>query len=214
MVLESPAESVDALVVQRKLVLSLEKVLRSYRLYEARGRQYDAHVNELAGHAALATEVKPVAVNLSPYGPYLDTEEPPTDGEFARQWFTLFEEGARQIMFLPGIDGPELRELLHILCAESEDNEDIVTALWRKELKHVQVFVARILIRSMSAMADKTTGVHEELGRWKALLQPELSSGTAAGAAAGTTAATCGLYFSRYSANEITGSPSPSRICR
>jgi len=72
----------------------------------------------------------------SPYGPYLDTEEPPTDGEFARQWFTLFEEGARQILFLPGIDGAELRDLLHILCADSEDNEDIVTALWRKELKH------------------------------------------------------------------------------
>jgi len=173
-------KTVDALIVQRKLVLSLEKVLRSYRLYEARGRQYDAHVNELAGHAALATEAKPVAVNLSPYGPYLETEEPPTDGEFARQWFTLFEEGARQILFLPGIDGPELRDLLHILCAESEDSEDIVTALWRKELKHVQVFVARILIRSMGAMADKAAGVHEELGRWKALLQPE-GTGSAAG---------------------------------
>ncbi|HCP45462.1 MAG TPA: hypothetical protein DIU15_05440, partial [Deltaproteobacteria bacterium] len=36
---------------QRKLLLSLEKVLRSYRLYEARGTQYDAHVNELASHA-------------------------------------------------------------------------------------------------------------------------------------------------------------------
>jgi hypothetical protein len=168
--------TVDTLVVQRKLVLSLEKVLRSYRLYEARGRQYDAHVNELAGLAALATESESVAVNLSPYGPYLEDEEPPTDGEFARQWFTLFEEGARQIMFLPGIDGSELRDLLHILCAESEDNEDIVTALWRKELKHVQVFVARILIRSMEASGERSTSVRDELGRWKALLQPELAS--------------------------------------
>jgi hypothetical protein len=160
----------ESLAIQRKLVLNLEKVLRSYRLYEARGAQYEAHVNELAGQAALATELAQVAVNLSPFGPFLDGEEPPSDGDYARQWFTLFEEGARQIVFMPGIDGRELRELLHIICAEAEDNEDIVTLLWRKELKHVQIYVARVLMRSISGGAEKSSSIQEELGRWKAVL--------------------------------------------
>jgi len=157
---------------QRKLLLSLEKVLRSYRLYEARGTQYDAHVNELASHAALATEVRPVEVSLSPFGPFLPGDAPPSDGEFARQWFVLFEEGARQIVFQPGIDRRELRELLHILSADAEDGEDIVTALWRKELKHVQVFVARVLIRGVDLGEDKSVSLEEQYGRWKSMLHP------------------------------------------
>jgi len=160
----------ESLAIKRKLILNLEKVLRSYRLYEARGTQYEAHVNELAGHAALATELSQVAVNLSPFGPFLEGEEPPADGDYARQWFTLFEEGARQIVFMPGIDGRELRELLHIICAEAEDNEDIVTLLWRKELKHVQIYVARVLMRSVAGSAEKSSSIQEELGRWKAVL--------------------------------------------
>ncbi len=160
----------DNLAAQRKLILNLEKVLRSYRLYEARGTQYEAHVNELAGYAALATELTQVAVNLSPFGPFLDGDQPPSDGEYARQWFTLFEEGARQIVFLPGIDGRELRELLHIICTEVEEDEDIVTALWRKELSHVQIYVARVLIRNIEGVSEKSFSIQEELSRWKALL--------------------------------------------
>ena len=169
---DAASETTDSLAVQRKLILSLEKVLRSYRLYEARGTQYDAHINELADHAALATEVAEVAVNLSPYGPFLDGEHPPSEGEFAHLWFTLFEEGARQILFLPGIDGRQLRELLHILCIEAEDNEDIVTALWRKELTHVQIFVARVLIRGVEGMTGQNATVQDDLGRWKSTLLP------------------------------------------
>ena len=158
------------LASHQQLILNLEKVLRSYRLYEARGTQYEAHVNELAGYAALATELHQVAVNLSPYGPFLDGEQPPSDGEYARQWFTLFEEGARQIVFMPGIDGSELRELLHIICSEDEDDEDIVTALWRKELSHVQIYVARVLIRNVEGSSEKSFSIQEELSRWKILL--------------------------------------------
>jgi len=169
---DESAPSIEHGSEQRKLLLSLEKVLRSYRLYEARGTQYDSHVNELASHAALATEVRPVEVNLSPFGPFLPGDSPPADGEFARQWFTLFEEGARQIVFQRGIDRGELRELLHILSADPEDGEDIITALWRKELKHVQVFVARVLIRGVDLGEDKTASLEEQYGRWKSMLHP------------------------------------------
>jgi len=173
------ARDAASLATQRQLILNLEKVLRSYRLYEARGVQYEAHVNELAGQAALATELEEVTVNLSPFGPYLSQEEPPSDGDYARQWFTLFEEGARQIVFMPGIDGRELRELLHIICSEVEDNEDIVTALWRKELSHVQIYVARVLIRSIEGVSEQSFSIRDELSRWKTLLSASASTDAA-----------------------------------
>ncbi|MBJ95746.1 MAG: hypothetical protein CMP23_14895 [Rickettsiales bacterium] len=166
----SNAPRPEELANQRKLLLNLEKVMRSYRLYEARGNQYEAHLNELSGQAALATELTQVSINLSPFGPFLEGDQPPSDGEYARQWFTLFEEGARQIVFQPGVDGGELRELLHIICSESEDNEDIVTALWRKNLNHIQVFVARVLIRTVAGSSEQSSSIQEDLSRWKALL--------------------------------------------
>ena len=148
------------------LLTSLEKTLRSYRLYEARGPQYEAHMSGLKTAITDATGDGPVAINLSPFGPYLDNQPAPTEGDYARQWFDLFEEGARQIVFNPGITVDEVRELMHVLCGDETDSEDIVTALWRKNLHHITVQVARILVRNLEGL-DKAQSLEDELGRWR-----------------------------------------------
>ena len=51
-----------------KLILSLDKAFRSYRLYEARGAQYEAHVREMASQAALATEQGAALLTITPHG--------------------------------------------------------------------------------------------------------------------------------------------------
>ena len=154
-----------------QLLISLEKTLRSYRLYEARGPQYEAHMGGLSKSATEATAEGPVTINLSPFGPYLDGETAPTEGDYARQWFDLFEEGARQIVFIAGITDDEIRELMHVLCGTDVDSEDIVTALWRKNLHHISVQVARVLVRHFHPMgADKKHTLEQELGRWRQML--------------------------------------------
>ena len=103
-----------------------------------------------------ATESGTVAINLSPFGPYMDGASAPTEGDYARQWFDLFEEGARQIVFSAGISSDEIRELMHVLCGTEIENEDIVTALWRKNLHHINVQVARVLVRRSDLAVDAT----------------------------------------------------------
>ena len=51
-----------------KLVASMDKAFRSFRLYEARGPQYEAHVREMASQAALATEQGPAVLTVTPHG--------------------------------------------------------------------------------------------------------------------------------------------------
>jgi len=149
-----------------QLLTNLEKTLRSYRLYEARGPQYEAHMGGLTSAVVEATASGPVVINLSPFGPYLDGATAPTEGDYARQWFDLFEEGARQIVFTSGIEADEIRELMHVLCGEEGDTEDIVTALWRKNLHHINVQVARLLVRSPGGV-DEAHTLEEQLGRWR-----------------------------------------------
>ena len=154
-----------------QLLNSLEKTLRSYRLYEARGPQYEAHMGGLSKSASEATAQGPVTINLSPFGPYMDGESAPTKGDYARQWFDLFEEGARQIVISTGITDEEIRELMHVLCGTDVDSEDIVTALWRKNLHHISVQVARVLIRHSDMLGtDKKHTLEQELGRWRRML--------------------------------------------
>ena len=120
--------------------------------------------------ATAATESGPVAINLSPFGPYMDGAAAPTEGDYARQWFDLFEEGARQIVFSSGITSDEIRELMHVLCGNEDETEDIVTALWRKNLHHINVQVARVLVRHSDLGTDHIHSLESELGRWRQLL--------------------------------------------
>ena len=125
----------------------------------------------LSKSATEATAAGPVTINLSPFGPYLDGDAAPTEGDYARQWFDLFEEGARQIVFSAGITDDEIRELMHVLCGTDVDSEDIVTALWRKNLHHISVQVARVLVRHSDLMGtDQKHSLEQELGRWRQML--------------------------------------------
>ncbi len=150
-----------------QLLTNLEKTLRSHRLYEARGPQYEAHMDGLTSAVEEAVASGPVAINLSPFGPYLDGAVAPTEGDYARQWFDLFEEGARQIVFSSGITSDEIRELMHVLCGDEGATEDIVTALWRKNMHHINVQVARLLVRHPTDSDATTHSLEEQLGRWR-----------------------------------------------
>ena len=70
-------------------------------------------------------------------------------------------------MFNPGITTDEVRELMHVFCGEESETEDIVTALWRKNLHHITVQVARILVRHLDVGMDQARSLEEELGRWR-----------------------------------------------
>ena len=156
-----------------KLISSMEKAFRSYRLYEARGPQYEAHVREFASQAALATEQGPAILTVTPRGLQAHLARTDEDNDLNRTWFELFEQGARQIVFTTGIQSPEVREMLQIVAGEQAGGEDILTALWRREMDHIQVVVARTLVRGVSANLNTQEALEAQYGHWRNLLAPD-----------------------------------------
>ena len=75
-----------------KLISSTDKAFRSYRLYEARGPQYEAHVREMASQAAMSTEQGPAVLTITPHGLQADDSGSKMDRELNRTWFDLFEQ--------------------------------------------------------------------------------------------------------------------------
>lgn len=159
-----------------KLITSMDKAFRSYRLYEARGPQYEAHVREMASQAALATEQGAAVLTITPHGIQTHAEQAEDSSELNRTWFDLFEQGARQLIFLPGVGRTEIREMLQIMGGDQTLGEDIITVLWRREMKHIQVVVARTLVRGTGANMSTEDTLEAQYGHWRNILAPEASS--------------------------------------
>ena len=155
-----------------KLVASMDKAFRSFRLYEARGPQYEAHVREMASQAALATEQGPAVLTVTPHGLLVGDDKRAKEPELNRTWFDLFEQGARQVIFTPGIETAEVREMLQIMAGDHQ-GEDILTVLWRRELNHIQISVARTLVRGHRAGATTAETLEAQYGHWRNLLVPD-----------------------------------------
>ena len=158
-----------------KLVASMDKAFRSFRLYEARGPQYEAHLREMASQAALATEQGPAVLTVTPHGLLVGDQKRAKEPELNRTWFDLFEQGARQVIFTPGIETAEVREMLQIMAGDHQE-EDILTVLWRRELSHIQVSVARTLVRGHRADSSTTETLEAQYGHWRNLLVPDAQS--------------------------------------
>jgi hypothetical protein len=159
-----------------KLISSMDKAFRSYRLYEARGAQYEAHVREMASQAAIATEQGAAVLTITPHGIQTHTARSEDSAELNRTWFELFEQGARQLIIMPGVDRAEIREMLQIMGGDQSSGEDILTVLWRRELKHIQVVVARTLVRGSSAKMSTEDALEAQYGHWRNILAPEAST--------------------------------------
>ncbi|MEC8193430.1 MAG: hypothetical protein VX127_11890 [Myxococcota bacterium] len=155
-----------------KLISSVEKAFRSYRLYEARGAQYESHVREMASQAALSTEQGPAMLTITPHGLQTNTERSKREHELNRTWFELFEQGARQIVFTKGIETREVREMLQIMAGEHH-GDDILTVLWRRELNHIQISVARTLVRGIRSDMSAEEMLDAQYGHWRNLLVPD-----------------------------------------
>ena len=153
-----------------KLVASMDKAFRSFRLYEARGPQYEAHVREMASQAALATEQGPAVLTVTPHGLLVGDDKRAKEPELNRTWFTV-RAGARRVIFTRD-ETAEVREMLQIMAGDHQ-GEDILTVLWRRELNHIQISVARTLVRGHRAGATTAETLEAQYGHWRNLLVPD-----------------------------------------
>jgi len=105
--------------------------------------------------------------NLSPFGPYLDGDEPPDAQSPVRLWFDLFEDGVRQVVIRRSVRKRELDEFLRVLGTHERGQEDIVTRLWRKELPNINAQVVRALVGVCRTPEEASTELRERREYWR-----------------------------------------------
>jgi len=117
---------------------ALDKHIRGIRLYQGEGRIVEQMGEDL--QAAIAAVVKDgaVTVRVAPFGVAFDGE-PVTDPENRPPYlFRLYLDGVRELGFLPGLEGEEVERFVELLASDPPEGEDMVTRLWKADLRHVQ----------------------------------------------------------------------------
>ena len=147
------------------VLTGIERTLRSHRLYEGTGPQYWEHLDSLG--RMLRSHPTDTVFNLSPFGPYLDGEEPPKAQSPVRLWFELFEDGVRQVVIRRTVKKRELDEFLRVLAAHERGQEDIVTRLWRKELPNINTQVVRALVGVCRTPEEASNELRERREYWR-----------------------------------------------
>ena len=135
---------------------TLDKVVRGMRLYEGKGALIERLMGDLELQFDAALAGGEVTVRVTPVGLVNGMKPLAAAGEKTpRYLFRLFCDGVRELTFLPGIETKELMDLISVLNSETQaDDEDLVTLLWKKEMRHIQYFAADTL--------DMTTQVDDD----------------------------------------------------
>ena len=146
-------------------LVGIERALKSHQLYEGLGPQYREHVRGLL--EVIEASEQDTTINVSPFGPYLDGDDPPAAETPARLWFELFEEGVRQIVVRRRVTVEELDEFLRVLSTVDPSREDIVTRLWRRDLPHIHTHIVRRLVGVCRTPSQAQQDIRERNEYWR-----------------------------------------------
>jgi len=135
---------------------TLDKVVRGMRLYEGKGPLVERLMGDLELQLQTVLKGGEVTVRVTPIGLVYGTQPLAAVGEKTpRYLFRLFCDGVRELTFLPGVELAELVDLVVVLNTETlEDDEDLVTLLWKREMRHIQYFAADTLDMTTQIDAD------------------------------------------------------------
>jgi HEAT repeat protein len=157
-----PGDAFDAGAFERAraMTISLDKVVRGLRLYRGGGEMVERMLEELVEKAGAATAdgaltFQVTALGLSHQG------RPATSTETRSPYlFQLYCDGVRELTFLEGLDGAELRALAGVLAADARhSDEDLVTLLWKQQLQHVRYYAVDAFVAGTVAGAVAAAGM-------------------------------------------------------
>jgi hypothetical protein len=154
----SPAAAEDTQRVEQlsRCFATLDKVVRGMRLYEGKGALIERLMADLELKLDTMLEQGEVTVRVTPIGLVYGTTPLTAAGEKTpRYLFRLFCDGVRELTFLPGVERSEIVDLVAVLNMEAQgEDEDLVTLLWKKQMRHIQYFAADTLDMTTQVSAD------------------------------------------------------------
>ena len=128
------------------LFIAFDKLLRALRLYEGGGPLVDRLVTEVVTRCEDCIDGE-LTLRVTPAGLVLRNKPLIAGGEKVPAYlFTLFCDGVRELTLLEGIDAPQLLTLAQVFTAQfSDDDEDLVTLLWKADLANLRYFATDTL---------------------------------------------------------------------
>lgn len=142
----------------------IDKLLKGMQLYEGHGPLVDRLMGEVMTRLGAVLQIGALTVRVTPVGLIHDSRPLSEDGKPPRYLFRMFCDGVRELTFLPGLEEDELRSLIDVMRADPRHtDDDLVTLLWRQELKKVRYYAVDTLgvdadEDSEVALSEKETG--------------------------------------------------------
>lgn len=135
---------------------ALEKLLRATLLYEGRGRLVEQGLNDLTEQVGVALSTGPLTVQVAPIGLMYEGVLISDESKPPRYLFRLFCDGFRELTLLPGLPREELQSLVTVLQTDPKDmgDDDLVTLLWKQELKFIRYYAVDTIGMGMKVDAD------------------------------------------------------------
>jgi hypothetical protein len=139
---------------------TLDKVVRGMRLYEGKGPLVDRLTTDMELQLRSLLEDGEVSVRVTPVGLVYRNKPLAAAGEKTPGYlFRLFCDGVRELTFLPGVELSELSSFITVLNSDTgQEDEDLVTLLWKQEMDHIQYFAADTLDTSTQVDTDGELG--------------------------------------------------------
>ena len=135
---------------------ALEKLLRGMLLYEGKGRLVEQSLNDLMEQVDAALSTGPLTVRIAPIGLMCEGELISDESKPPRYLFRLFCDGVRELTLLPGLPREELLSLVTVFKTDPKEmgDDDLVTLLWKQELKFIRYYAVDTLGMGMKVDAD------------------------------------------------------------
>ncbi len=133
----------------------LDKVVRASKLYQGEGALLERMMDDLERRSAEVLAQGAVTVRVASFGLVYQGHPLAPDEKRVAYLFRMFCDGVRELTVLPGIDRPELEQLVEILSADLRNSdEDLVTMLWRKQFKCIRYYAADTFSTGMQVSMD------------------------------------------------------------
>ena len=142
---ELTKEEKDRQVRVANMFGAFDKLIRGMKLYEGKGPLVEKLLASAKQRVDAALVDGDIVSKITPIGPiYLG--EPCIEGDAPKYLFQLFCDGVRELTFRQGVPETELLTLAEVLNADlSESQDDMVTHLWKQELKFIRYYAVDTL---------------------------------------------------------------------
>jgi len=143
--MEKTSEEIDAVKKSALFFVGVDKLVRGIRLYEGKGALVEQLLKDVHTKAQ-DLFLQEMTYNITPVGPMLYSEVLSEEGKNPSYLFQLYCDGVRELSFSPKISQEELFSLALTLYGEgASEEEDLVTALWKKEFKGIRYYAVDTL---------------------------------------------------------------------